>query len=216
VAVLLGGLISMAMLVVGAAMVGEFSFESLAATLERRLGTGGGWLLAWGLFAAGLSSAITAPLAASVTARSLFGTESSDWSPHSWRYRSVWIGVLLVGVAFGLSGVRPVPVIILAQALNGILLPFAAVFLLLVVNDRELMGDRLNGALSNVAMALVVMVAVVLGTANVLRAAAAALDRAPPNEGVLLAAAILVALVAALPVARSVARRRRSVAALSI
>ena len=216
VAVLLGGLISMAMLVVGAAMVGEFSFESLAATLERRLGTGGGWLLAWGLFAAGLSSAITAPLAASVTARSLFGTESSDWSPHSWRYRSVWIGVLLVGVAFGLSGVRPVPVIILAQALNGILLPFAAVFLLLVVNDRELMGDGVNGALSNVAMAVVVMVAVVLGTANVLRAAAAALDRAPPNEGVLLAAAILVALVAALPVARSVARRRRSVAALSI
>lgn len=211
VAVLLGGLISMAMLVVGAALVGEFSFQSLAATLEQRLGPGGGWLLAWGLFAAGLSSAITAPLAAAVTARSLFQAEGGDeWDSRSWRYRSVWIGVLLVGVAFGLSGTRPVPIIILAQALNGILLPFAATFLLLVVNDRVLMGDRINGTLSNAAMAGVVMVAVVLGTTNVLRAAAATAGWTAPGEGLLLGVAAAVALVAALPVSRWVTQRRKA------
>jgi manganese transport protein len=209
VAVLLGGFISMAMLVVGAALIGEFTFDALAAALEQRIGTGGGWLLAWGLFAAGLSSAITAPLAAAVTARSLFSSETADWSARSWRYRSVWLGVLLVGVAFGISGTRPVPVIILAQALNGILLPFAAVFLLLVVNDRVLMGERVNGALSNIAMTIVVTVTLVLGTSNVLRAAAAAAGWASPGERVLLTAAAPVAAVAAVPVARWVVRRRR-------
>jgi manganese transport protein len=209
VAVLLGGFISMAMLVVGAALIGEFTFDALAAALEQRIGTGGGWLLAWGLFAAGLSSAITAPLAAAVTARSLFSSETADWSARSWRYRSVWLGVLLVGVAFGISGTRPVPVIILAQALNGILLPFAAVFLLLVVNDRVLMGERVNGALSNIAMTIVVTVTLVLGTSNVLRAAAAAAGWASPGERVLLTAAATVAAVAAVPVARWVVRRRR-------
>ncbi len=209
VAVLLGGFISMAMLVVGAALIGEFTFESLAAALEQRIGVGGGWLLAWGLFAAGLSSAITAPLAAAVTARSLFGSETADWSPRSWRYRSVWIGVLLVGVGFGLSGTRPVPVIILAQALNGILLPFAAIFLLLVVNDRALMGERVNGLLSNLAMTIVVTVTLVLGTSNVLRALSAAAGWATPTESVLLIAAAVVAAGAALPVTRWVLRRRR-------
>jgi manganese transport protein len=208
VAVLLGGFISMAMLVVGATLIGEFTFEALAVALEQRIGAGGGWLLAWGLFAAGLSSAITAPLAAAVTARSLFRSESADWGPRSWRYRCVWIGVLLVGVGFGLSGTRPVPVIILAQALNGILLPFAAIFLLLVVNDRALMGERVNGLLSNLAMTIVVTVTLVLGTSNVLRAVSAAAGWPTPTESVLLIAAAVVAAGAALPVTRWVMRRR--------
>ena len=72
-----------------------------------------------------------------------------------------------MGIGFGLSGVRPVPAIILAQALNGILLPFAAVFLLLAVNDRGLMGEAgLNGTLANLAMSLVVLVALLLGVSE--------------------------------------------------
>jgi len=39
----------------------------------------------------------------------------------------------------GISGLKPIHVIILAQAVNGFVLPFVAVFLLLVVNDKELM-----------------------------------------------------------------------------
>lgn len=166
--------------------------------------------VAWGLFAAGFSSATTAPLAAAVTARSLFGPADPRWSPTSWRYRAVWLVVLGVGIGFGVAGVRPIPAIILAQALNGVLMPFAAVFLLLVVNDRRLMGPAaLNPPLANAFMGAVVAVTVVLGASGVLRAVAAATGLPPPGETLLLASGAAVAVLLALPVVRSAARRRR-------
>jgi manganese transport protein len=198
VAVLLGGLISGAVLVVGASLEGAFSFAALAAALSERLGPGAGALMAWGLFAAGFSSATTAPLAAAVTARSLLEDGSGRWGERSWRYRSVWGGVLAVGIVFGLAGVRPIPAILLAQALNGVLLPFVAVFLLLAVNDRRLMGvEGLSSRPGAAALAAVMAVTVVLGAAGVLRAAAAVAGRSPPHEGALIVAGAAVALVLA-------------------
>ena len=150
--------------------------------LSARLGGWAGPLFAWGLFAAGFSSAITAPLAAAVTARGLFGQGTERWEPRTWRYRAVWMGVLAVGVGFGLAGVRPIPAIILAQALNGVVLPFAAVFLLVIVNDRGLMGDAgINGPATNAVTAAVVAVTLVLGVSGVLRATATALG--PHHDG---------------------------------
>lgn len=212
VAVVLGGLISMGVLVVGAALLGSpFGFEALAGLLSERLGGWAGGLFSWGLFAAGFSSATTAPLAAAITARGLFqeGEEDARWGSRSWRFRAVWMFVLAFGLGFGVAGVRPIPVILLAQAFNGVLLPLVAVFLLIVVNDRRLMGERgLNGAVSNAFMAVVVLVALVLGTGNVLRAGAAAAGLPAPAQGVLFAVAGGVALVLSVPVLQAVRRRR--------
>lgn len=160
-----GGVISLAVLVVGTALGGGLEYDRLAAVLGDRLGRGAELSLAFGLFGAGFTSAITAPLAAAITARSLLGrTGGPDWSPSSWRYRSVWLGVLLFGVAFGVIGVRPIPAIILAQAFNGLLLPLIAVFLWIVVNDRELLGAAgVNSRLLNVLTGLVVVSCIVLG-----------------------------------------------------
>ncbi|HEX2094138.1 MAG TPA: divalent metal cation transporter [Longimicrobiaceae bacterium] len=209
VAVVLGGIISMGIVVVGAGVEGEFSYEAVAATLSGRLGAWAGPLFAWGLFAAGLSSAITAPLAAAITARALYGDGSERWSDRGARFRAVWLGVLLVGVAFGVAGVRPIPAIILAQALNGVVLPFAAVFLLLVVNDRVVMGERgINGPVSNTLMAATVAVTLVLGVSGVLRAGASAAGVAEPREGTILLASAGIAAVLLVPVLRGVRRRR--------
>ncbi len=210
-AVLLGGLISMAVLIAGTAVTGEFSLAAVAEVLVRRLGGWGRWLFAAGLFAAGLSSAVTAPLAAAVTARSLFGggDRSGLWGDGSWRYRATWLGVLLTGVGFGLSGVRPEPAIVLAQAFNGILLPIAAVFLLLAVNDRRVVGpEELNGALSNAVLVAVSSVALLLGLSGVARAAAAATGGAPPATGKLVMVALLGAAVLAAPLWRAIKHRR--------
>ena len=211
VAVILGGLISMGVVLVGAAAGWPFDFGRVADTLAAGLGPWAAALFGWGLAAAGLSSAVTAPLAAAVTARGLFGEGPDDprWSPRSARYRAVWAGVLLFGVAFGVSGVAPVPAIVLAQAFNGVLLPVAAVFLLLAINDRRLLGSgAINGALANTVATLVVAVTVVLGTSGVLRAVWATLGRSAPGEEVLLAAGAGAVAVLAYPVARGVARRR--------
>ncbi len=78
------------------------------------------------------------------------------------RFRSVWIGVLLVGIIFGLAGLKPIPAIILAQALNGIVLPFATITLMIVVNDTGLMGkEGCNHWFSNTIMTIVVLVTVI-------------------------------------------------------
>ena len=211
VSVVLGGLISMGVLVVGAAMAGPFAFDAVAAALTGRLGGWAGVLFGWGLAAAGLSSAVTAPLAAALTARGLFGEGPEDprWAPRSWRYRSVWLGVLLFGLAFGVSGVAPIPAILLAQAFNGVLLPVAAIFLILAVNDRRLLGEgAINGPFANTVTTLVVAVTVVLGTAGILRAAWAALGRPAPGETLLLLAGAAAVALLAYPVTRAVLRRR--------
>ena len=177
VAVVGGGVISLGVLVVGSVLGGGLEYERLAAVLDQRLGQGAGTSLALGLFAAGFTSAITAPLAAALAARSLLaGADNRAWTPTSTRFRAVWMGVLLAGMAFGVADVRPVPVIILAQAFNGLLLPLVAVFLLATMNDRRLLGsDGVNSGPQNVVMLLVVVVCVVLGFRGLAAAAKAAL-----------------------------------------
>ncbi len=210
VAIGLGGLISMAVVVVGSAVDGAFSFAALAEVLAGRLGSWARSLFAAGLFAAGFSSAVTAPLAAAMTARSIFERpEGPAWDERSGRYRAVWLAVLLAGVVFGLSGVRPVPAIVVAQAMNGLLLPLVAVFLLLAVNDRRTMGDALNGAWANGLTALVVLVTLVLGFRGLAGAAATAFGWQVGEAG-LLGAGFAAALLLAWPVGRAVQAARQS------
>ena len=91
------------------------------------------------------------------------------------RYRLVWIGVLVVGMAFGIADVRPIPVIILAQAFNGLLLPLVAVFLWIAMNDRDLLGDGVNSRLQNLVMGVVVLVCIGLGLRGLVAAVSGAI-----------------------------------------
>jgi len=176
VAIIGGGVISLGVLIVGSALGGGLEYERLAAVLGDRLGRGAGASLAIGLFAAGFTSAVTAPLAAALTARSLLGEKDDPkWMEHSLRYRAVWLGVLVVGMAFGIADVRPIPVIILAQAFNGLLLPLVAVFLWIAMNDRDLLGDGVNSLQQNLVMGVVVLVCVGLGLRGVIEAVSGAI-----------------------------------------
>jgi Mn2+/Fe2+ NRAMP family transporter len=172
VAIVLGCLISMAVLVVGTTITGKFSFQALAQALTAQLGGWAVYLFGFGMFAAGFSSAITAPLASSITAQSLFGSQNEKkWSHTSRNYRIIWMIVLVTGLVFGFSKVQPVPAIILAQALNGLVLPFISIFLVFVINNPTLMRDgTLNKHWNNVLMGLVVWVSLNLGLFNVLKA----------------------------------------------
>ena len=176
VAVIGGGVISLGVLVVGSALGGGLEYERLAAVLGDRLGRGAGASLAIGLFAAGFTSAVTAPLAAALTARSLLGEKDDpNWTENALRYRLVWIAVLVTGMAFGIADVRPIPVIILAQAFNGLLLPLVAVFLWVATNDRDLLGEGVNSRLQNLVMGVVVLVCIGLGLRGVAAAIRGAL-----------------------------------------
>lgn len=211
VAVMLGGVISMGILVVGTATAGAFTFEALSGALESRVGPAAPWLLGIGLFAAGASSAITAPLAAAITARSVLAAadDPARWADTAPRYRFVWGAVMATGVTFGLAEVQPIPAIIAAQALNGVVLPFVAVFLFIAVNDRALMGDaELNRGPKNGVMAVVVFITIVLGVTSVMRAAGAASGTPLPTERTLLGLALILAVILAVPITRAIVRRR--------
>ena len=163
VAVILGGIISVVLLLAGLLIPNDFSYQHMAQVLTERLGSWAGSLFAFGLFAAGFASSLTAPLAAAVTAQSLLGVRKNSFT-----YRGIWVVVMLTGLTFGLLNITPIPVIVAVQAINGILLPFVTIFLFIAVNNRTLLGDTYRNSVSqNLAMGLVVLVTAVLGLWNV-------------------------------------------------
>ncbi len=166
----LGGLITLAVMSTSAAAFfggdSEFSAANMARQLEPLLGSGARYFFAAGLFAAGLSSAVTAPLAAAYAVCGVLGWSQDLKSP---RFRVVWITVLVCGTGFAAVGTKPLLAILFAQAANGFLLPICALFLLVVMNRSGSLGEHVNSALINGLGGLVVLVTVALGALKVLR-----------------------------------------------
>lgn len=219
VAIVLGGIISLSVLVVGAAIAGEFTFQSLADQLAGQLGAWAGHLLGLGLYAAGFSSAITASMAAAITAKGLATDDREDpaWQEDGTKYRLVWGGVLAIGVGFGVAQVKPIPAIILAQALNGVILPIVAIYLLLMVNSAAELGpEMINSPTYNALMGLVVFVTIVLGVTNLLEALNNLFAAPLVGSTIILVASVGVALLLAWPIVREVGRLRDREAASTI
>ena len=101
-----------------------------------------------GLLAAGLTSAITAPIAAGYCAAGCFGWEMTLDNK---KVKLVAGIVIAIGMNVGIicSG-SPAQAILLAQVANGLLLPLLAGFLLYVMNQKSLMGRFANGWFMNV------------------------------------------------------------------
>ena len=162
VSIILGGLVSIAIIISAAAIQnGEVkNAADLAKGLEPLYGSFSKYFLSIGLFAAGITSAITAPLAAAYVARGCFGWEANLKSA---RFRAVWIFILLLGVVLSSVGWKPVEIIKFAQVANGLLLPIIAGFLLWVVNRSSVLGNYKNTKLQNAMGLLIVIATVVLG-----------------------------------------------------
>ncbi len=211
IAIGLGGIISIAVLIVGASIAGTFTFEALADELAASLGAWAAAMLGLGLFAAGFTSAVTAPLAAAITARSTLDPDrqSTAWDEEGRGFRAVWMGILLIGIGFGLAQVQPVPAIILAQALNGVILPLVAVFLLIMVNNIRLMSaETVNSLRFNLLMGLVVFITVIIGISNVARALTNAFGVDLADENLILWSSLVIALLISWPVWKMIRRVR--------
>ena len=160
VSVAVGGLITAAVVVAAAPLVGQGADAANAAAVARQLepllGRAAPIFFGVGLFAAGLTSAITAPLAAAYAAGGALGVKPDLKGA---KFRMLWGFVLLTGVGLGVFlGASPYQIILLAQAGNGIVLPLTLILLLIVVNRKRIMGRFRNTRLANVAGILVVAV----------------------------------------------------------
>lgn len=152
---LVGGIITLSIVLVGSVSTSFTSFADLARTLDASLGGMSKAVLGFGLFAAGFSSAVTAPLAAALAGRELLGREKSELTNTSPWFRITWGGVLAVGLLVACLELDIISVIIAAQIANGLLLPFIAAIVLVLANDRALLGERVNTWWQNVAGLLV-------------------------------------------------------------
>lgn len=164
-----GGLISMAIVVTSASAffgtgIAITGAADMAGQLGPLLGNASSYFLAAGLLAAGISSAITAPLAAAYATSEILGWKEGMKGK---RFRAVWIAVLLTGTIFSATGFKPVSAIFIAQVTNGILLPFIAIFLLKVMNSSNILGKWKNGPLANIMGGFVLVVAIVLGVKSI-------------------------------------------------
>lgn len=151
-----GGLITLGIVLVGSVATSFTTFADLARTLDAMLGNWSKVVLGTGLFAAGFSSAVTAPLAAAIAGRELLLREPGEASvvPQSW-FRLIWGGVLLVGILVGLLEIDIITIILAAQVANGLLLPLIAAIVLVYANDRSLLSERVNAWWQNLAGLLV-------------------------------------------------------------
>lgn len=161
----LGGIITLAIIVTGAAAFFGTGTEiadagQMAQQLEPLLGSAAKWFFAIGLLGAGLTSSVTAPLAAAYATSGALG-----WGRdlRDWRFRAVWAIIIIFGTTLAALGTSPVQIIIFAQAANGILLPMVAIFLLIVMNRSDLLGRYQNGVIGNILGGIVVLVALFLG-----------------------------------------------------
>ena len=169
VAVLLGGLVSMTIIISAAAIQGGDiqNVSDLAKALEPLFGQWSKYFIALGLFAAGITSAVTAPLAAAYVVKGCLGWESDL---RDWNFRAVWMIILIIGVVFSLSGFKPIIIIKFAQAANGILLPVVAGFLLWIANKKAVLGTYTNSTLQNILGVAIILITLVLGLKGVFAA----------------------------------------------
>ena len=167
VSITLGGMVSMAIVVTATAIPSSeiSNIMDMTKGLEPLYGESAKYFMGIGLFAAGLTSAITAPLAAAYVANSCFGWNTSM---DNLRFKLVWVIILLVGVLFMSIGINPLEIIKFAQVTNGMLLPIIATFLLWIVNRKTVMLEHQNTIFQNVMGIIIIILSVILGAKSIL------------------------------------------------
>ncbi len=170
--VILGGLISMSIVITSAVAFFGTNTEisgaaDLASQLKPFLGDWAGIFMSIGLFSAGISSAITAPLAAAYATSGILGWKTDMKSK---RFKAVWMTILSIGIIFSAIGFSPIKAIIFAQVTNGILLPVIAIYLLIIMNSRKLLGENSNKLFQNILGLIIVLIMMLLGGKSILLA----------------------------------------------
>lgn len=157
----LGGLISLS-IVITASSINATDINTvgdLALGLESVFGTFSRQFLAIGLFAAGITSTITAPLAAAYVVCGCFGLSTNLQSNY---FKFIWLSIILFGVFFSATGLKLITIIQFAQITNGVLLPIMVGLLLWMMNKSSLLGNFKNNNLQNAIGFIIIVVSLFL------------------------------------------------------
>ena len=121
-----------------------------------------------GLFNASLFAASILPLSTAYTVCEGLGFESGVDKRFSEAPFFYWLYTALIvagGAILLIPGLPLVKIAVLSQVVNGVVLPFVLIFMLLLVNKKELMGEYVNSRMFNVVawLTTVVMIGLTIG-----------------------------------------------------
>ena len=160
--ILIGGLISLSIIITAASVNNKDvnGVIDLAKGLEPLYGKFAIYFLGIGLFASGITSSITAPLAAAYVAKSCF-----DWddSTKSQKFRAIWIIILFSGVIASMVELNPIEIIKFAQFSNSLLLPIIAIILLWLINNKSIISQRYRYKFQNILGSVIFILSIILG-----------------------------------------------------
>ena len=165
--ILIGGIISLCILLTAAGLEKSniTSAIDLANNLEPLYGSFSKFVLAIGLFSAGLTSSITAPLAAAYVVN---GCLDLGLNRKSLVFKFIALLVLLIGLFSSFFQINSIEIIKFAQITNGILLPLVVIFLFVLANNKFLVS-KTNNLFQNIISFLVVVFCLLLCFRSILK-----------------------------------------------
>ena len=167
ISVSIGGIISLSIIITAASsnLTSINDVSDLAVGIEPLLGIHANTLIGFGLFAAGLTSAITAPLAAAYVTCNCFGWKNSLKSKN---FRTMFFMILAFGVVVSSLDFQLLQVIQFAQITNGILLPIVVGIILFVINQSSLLGQYVNTRIQNIIGVVILLLTILLSIKSIL------------------------------------------------
>jgi len=139
--------------------------KDAAVALAPLAGSHASVLFAIGLANASLFAASILPLATAYYVCEGMGWESGIDKNFKTAPQFMWLytGIIAVGALIILIPNAPlVPIMLISQVVNGVMLPFVLIFMLLLINNRDIMGEYVNSRFFNVIAWATVVVMVTL------------------------------------------------------
>ena len=161
-AVALGILVSISIIITTANISDDLTnVNNLGTALEPVLGSFSAYLMGIGFIAAGLTSAITAPLAAAFVINKLFGL---NYETRSFAFKRLSYVILIIGCLVAALDLEPVQVIKLAQVANAIILPVIVIIILWL--DRQIGQQSKAGPFYQLLGLVVLLISVFLSLSS--------------------------------------------------
>src|SRR5829696_1975728 len=168
-----GGLTAICLIVLSAEVlapmhIGGSTLPEVGLTLIEPIGTVGGVLFALILFATCLGAALEIVLSLGYNIAQGFGWEWGETKApaEAARFNLVLLVSIIIGVTLTVVGGDPLKLALVGSAFTALVLPVSLVPLVVLMNDPDYLHDRTNGALGNVLLVVIVVIAFVVAVVS--------------------------------------------------
>ncbi len=125
------------------------------------------YLFAFGLFSASMLGAFILPTATAYALCEAFGWESgfnTTWKTGKTFYSIILASIFIPAALVLIPGLSMIKIMILSQDINGMLLPVILIFVMLIINNKRIMGEHVNKPIGNI-IAWLTIIGIISATA---------------------------------------------------